>query len=422
MASEAAPRPLRGLRVLDCATMIAGPLCATQLGDYGAEVVKLEQPGKGDPARHFGAEKHGEGIYWKTLSRNKSSAVLDLHEPEAQQLLRRWLGTFDVLIENFRPGTLERWNLDPHDLLKLHPRLIVLRMTAFGQEGPYRDRAGFGTLAEAMTGIAAVSGWEDRPPLLPPFALADTMAAMLATSAILAAYVRARETGEGEIIDCAIYEAAMKLTELHMMDYDQTRHVPIRKGNELEFTAPRGAFQCSDGLWVALSGSSQSIAERFIRAIGGEKLAQDPRFRTNADRIENGDALNRAIEAWCKVRTRQDVLDTLIPLGCAIGPLETIPTVFDNPQIRFRESYVTVDDTTFGHLRMMRAQPEFVCSEPATLVPGPSELGADTERLLKRDLGLSDAELESLHARAVTPSEPHTVTPSEVEGPPIIVA
>ncbi|MGA3037389.1 MAG: CoA transferase [Vulcanimicrobiaceae bacterium] len=399
MASEAAPRPLHGVRVLDCATMIAGPLCAAQLGDYGAETVKLEHPEKGDPARHFGAEKHGEGIYWKTLARNKSSVALDLHKPEAQTLFRRWLGTFDILIENFRPGTLERWNLDPRELLGEHPRLVILRMTAFGQQGPYRDRAGFGTLAEAMTGIAALSGWEDRPPLLPPFALADTMAAMLATGAVLAAYVRARETGEGEIIDCAIYEAAMKLTELHMMEYDQTRHVPARKGNELEFTAPRGAFACSDGLWVALSGSSQSIAERFIRAIGGEELANDPRFTTNVDRIKNGDALNRAIEAWCKVRTRQDVLDTLIPLGCAIGPLETIQTVFDNPQIQFRESYVTVDDPTFGALRMMRAQPEFMRSEPAELVPGPSALGADTVSILKRDLGLSDEEL----AKIVTP-------------------
>lgn len=401
MPSEKARRPLRGVRVLDCATMIAAPLCATLLGDYGAEVVKLEHPGKGDPARHFGSEKHGEGIYWKSLSRNKASVALDLHKPEAQTLFRRWLGTFDVLIENFRPGTLERWNLDPADLIETHPRLIVLRMTAFGQDGPYRDRAGFGTLAEAMTGIAALSGWEDRPPLLPPFALADTMAALLAASAVLAAYIRISETGEGEIIDCAIYEAAMKLTELHMMDYDQTGRVPVRKGNELEFTAPRGAFACSDGLWVALSGSSQSIAERFVRAIGGEEMANDPRFKTNVDRIRNADALNRAIEDWCKTRTRQDVLDTLIPLGCAIGPLEMIPTVFDNPQIRHRESYVTVDDDRFGPMKMMRAIPEFARTEPATILPGPSELGADTARLLQADLGLTPAQIDDLRANGI---------------------
>ncbi|MGH7715853.1 MAG: CaiB/BaiF CoA transferase family protein, partial [Vulcanimicrobiaceae bacterium] len=365
--------------------------------------------GNGDPARHFGAEKHGEGIYWKSLSRNKSSVSLDLHKPEAQVLFRRWLGTFDVLVENFRPGTLERWNLDPEELLEMHPRLIVLRMTAFGQDGPYRERAGFGTLAEAMTGIAAVSGWEDRPPMLPPFALADTMAAMLATGAVLAAYIRAEETGKGDIIDCAIYEAAMKLTELHMMDYDQTQHVALRKGNELEFTAPRGAFACSDDLWVALSGSSQSIAERFIHAIGGDALAQDPRFKTNADRLRNGDALNNAIGAWCKLRTRQEVLDTLIPLGCAIGPLETIPTVFENPQIQFRKSYVSVDDPTFGSMKMMRALPEFVNTEQMEIVPGPSALGADTERLLRHDLQLSDSDIATLRDLSVIPP----VIPSE---------
>jgi crotonobetainyl-CoA:carnitine CoA-transferase CaiB-like acyl-CoA transferase len=405
MPGEAAPRPLRGVRVLDCATMVAAPLCAAILGDFGADVVKLEQPGKGDPARHFATEKHGQGIYWKSLSRNKSSVALDLHLPEAQAIFRRWLGTFDVLIENFRPGTLERWNLDPAALLQAHPRLIVLRMTAFGQSGPYRDRAGFGTLAEAMTGIAALSGWEDRPPLLPAAALADTMAAMLGASAVLAAYIRAAQTGQGEIIDCAIYEAAMKLVELHLMAYDQTGHIPARKGNELEFTAPRGAFACSDGLWVALSGSAQPIAERFMRAIGGEAMANDPRFKTNADRIRNGDALNRAIEDWCKARTRREVLDTLVPLGCAIGPLETIPTVFENPQILHRQSIVTVEDTVFGPMKMLRAIPEFLRSEPAEIVPGPSELGADTARLLQRDLKLSDAEIARLRARGIIPPE-----------------
>ncbi|MBV8600183.1 MAG: CoA transferase [Candidatus Eremiobacteraeota bacterium] len=392
--------------------MIAAPLAATILGDYGAEVVKLEHPGRGDTARHFSTEKHEQGIFWKSLSRNKKSVALDLHTVEAQALLRRWLGTFDIFIENFRPGTLEKWNLDPNRLLEEHPQLIVLRTTAFGQSGPYRDRAGFGTLAEAMTGIAAVSGWEDRPPLLPPLALADTMAAMLGASAVLAAYIRMKQTGQGEIIDCAIYEAAMKLTELQLMAYDQTGHVPLRKGNELEFTSPRGAFLCSDGKYVALSGSSQTIAERFILAVGGEEMAKDPRFKTNADRIRNGDALNRAIEAWCKVRTQEEVLDTLIPMGCAIGPLETIPTVFDNPQIAHRESFLTVDDPVFGPMRMMRAIPEFLHSEPATIEPGPSELGGDTVVLLKRDLKLGDAEIAGLRERGIIPPE-HARPPVE---------
>jgi crotonobetainyl-CoA:carnitine CoA-transferase CaiB-like acyl-CoA transferase len=211
-----------------------------------------------------------------------------------------------------------------------------------------------------------------------------------------------KETGAGEIIDCAIYEAAMKLTELQFMGFDQTGVLPKRKGNELEFTAPRGAFACSDGLWVALSGSSQSVAERFLSAIGGEELAKDPRFRTNAARIENGDALNRMIEEWCKVRTRQEVLDTLIPLGCAIGPLETIESAFENPQIKYRGTFVTLDDQHFGPMRMLRAIPEFLRSDPAELQPAPSEVGADTATILQRDLRLSDAEIDELLGRQVS--------------------
>lgn len=173
------------------------------------------------------------------------------------------------------------------------------------------------------------------------------------------------------------------------MAYEQTGRLPKRLGNELEFTAPRGAFECSDGLWVALSGSSQSIAERFLRAVGGEDLAKDARFRTNVDRIRNGDALNRTIEAWCKVRTRADVLDTLVPLGCAIGPLETIDTVLDNPQIRHRGSFIDVEDPLFGTMKMLRPIPDFLESEPAQIKTGPSEVGGDTAALLKRDLGLA---------------------------------
>jgi len=389
-------RPLRGVRVLDCATMVAGPLCATLLGDYGADVTKLEQPGKGDPARHFATEKHGEGIYWKSLSRNKKSVALDLHRPDAQNVFRRWISEFDVLVENFRPGTLEKWNLDPKDLLKRNPRLIVLRMTAFGQSGPYRDRAGFGTLAEAMSGIAAVSGYEDRTPLLPSLALADTVAAMLAASAVLAAFIRAKATGRGEVIDCAIYEAAMKLTELQLMAYDQTGRIPARLGNALEFAAPRGAFLCSDGQWVALSGSSQPIAMRFLHAIGGDELANDPRFQTNVDRIQNGDDLNRKIETWCSLRTRDVVLDTLIPLGCAIGPLESIPSIFENAQVVHNESLITVHDATFGPMRMLRPIPEFLNTEPAEIEPGPSAIGMHTAVMLQRDLGLSAEEIAAI--------------------------
>ncbi|MBV8643884.1 MAG: CoA transferase, partial [Candidatus Eremiobacteraeota bacterium] len=189
--------PLAGVRVLDCSTMIAAPSTAAMLADFGADVVKIERPGSGDHVRRYGARKDGIGLYWKALGRNKRSVALDLHDAAVQELLLRWLPQFDVFIENFRPGTLERWNLAPARLLEVAPHVVILRMTAFGQDGPYRDRAGFGTLAEAMTGVAAVSGYDDRPPLLPAFPLADVMAGQGATAAVCAAYARRLRTGEG---------------------------------------------------------------------------------------------------------------------------------------------------------------------------------------------------------------------------------
>ena len=303
--------PLAGVRVLDCSTMIAAPTTAAMLADFGADVVKLERPGSGDHVRRYGAQKNGVGLYWKALGRNKKSVALDLHGAQAQELLLRWLPQFDVFIENFRPGTLERWNLGPERLLAAAPHLVILRMTAFGQHGPYRDRAGFGTLAEAMTGIAAVSGYDDRPPLLPAFPLADVMAGQAAAAAVCAAYARRLRTGDGEVIDFAIYEAVMKLVESQLTEYAANGTQHRRLGNRLEDTAPRGAYRCGDGAYVALSGSTQEVAERVLRTIGGDALVADPRFRTNADRVANGEALDALIDAFCATRPRDEVIAVL---------------------------------------------------------------------------------------------------------------
>ncbi|HTD35212.1 MAG TPA: CoA transferase, partial [Candidatus Elarobacter sp.] len=325
--------PLEGVRVLDCSTMIAAPSTAAMLADFGAEVVKLERPGSGDHVRRYGAQKNGIGLYWKALGRNKKSVAFDLHGAQAQELLLRWLPSFDVFVENFRPGTLERWNLGPQRLLAAAPQLVVLRVTAFGQDGPYRDRAGFGTLAEAMTGIAAVSGYDDRPPLLPAFPLADVMAGQAAAAAVCASYARRLRTGEGEVIDFAIYEAVMKLVESQLTEYAANGTLHRRLGNRMEDTAPRGAYRCGDGRWIALSGSTQEVAERVLRTVGGAALVDDPRFRTNADRVRNAAALDETIEAFCAQRGRDDVIAVMNAAGCAVGPVETIDSVASNPQI-----------------------------------------------------------------------------------------
>ena len=368
------------------------------LADFGAEVIKLERPGSGDHVRRYGPAKDGIGLYWKSLGRNKKSVALDLHPPAAQELLLRWLPSFDVFIENFRPGTLERWNLAPERLLAAVPHLVVLRMTAFGQDGPYRTRAGFGTLAEAMTGIASVSGYDDRPPLLPAFPLADVMAGQAATAAVCAAYARRLRTGDGEVIDFAIYEAVMKLVEPQITEYAANGTLHRRLGNRMEDTAPRGAYRCGDGAYVALSGSTQEVAQRVLRTIGGDALVADPRFRTNADRVANGEALDALIDAFCATRSRDDVIGVLTGAGCAVGPLESIDSVFENPQIAARGSLATLADPDLGEIVVSNAFPRFARAGAPPLEPGRSQVGADTADVLARELGLGDEELRRLQA------------------------
>lgn len=390
------------LRVLDLSTMIAAPLTASLLADYGAEVIKIEQPIAGDHVRRFGAQKNGEGLYWKTLSRNKASVALDLHLPRSQALMRRWIPQFDIVIENFRPGTLEGWGLAPSHLRRLSPRLVVLSVTAYGQFGPYRDRPGFGTLAEAMSGLAAISGFPDRPPLLPAFPLADIVAGHLGAAAVLAAIERRHYTGEGDYIDLAIYESALKIIELNIMEYDQTGVEQQRSGNRIGSSAPRGSYECSDGLWLALSGSTQSVAQRVLRTIGGEVLVDDPRFLTNADRVHHVVELDEYVADWCKARTREDAIREFSEMGCAVGPLESIATMLENPQVMARDSVVKVHDPNLGEIAMSNVYPRFANAEYRINTTGPARIGQHTDEVLAHDLGLSAAELAELRSQGVT--------------------
>jgi crotonobetainyl-CoA:carnitine CoA-transferase CaiB-like acyl-CoA transferase len=404
MSSQATPGagPLSRLRVLDLSTMIAAPLTASLLADYGADVVKVERPGTGDFVRRFGAQKDGEGLYWKTLGRNKKSVALDLHSTEAQALMRRWIPQFDVVIENFRPGTLERWGLAPSELRQQSAGLIVLRVTAYGQAGPYRDRPGFGTLAEAMSGLAALSGFPDRPPLLPAFPLADIMAGHLGAAAVLAAVERRHHTGEGDCLDLAIYESALKLIELNVIEYDQTGVEHGRTGNRIGSTAPRGSYECADGLWLALSGSTQPVAERVLRTVGGESLVADPRFLTNADRVAHAAELDEYISAWCGSRDRETAIREFTAMGCAVGPLETVRTMLENPQVVDRGSITTLPDPRLGPIAMTNVYPRFESADCALRSTGPAVVGQHTDEVLGRDLELSDEELAALRRRGIT--------------------
>ena len=404
------PGPLAGFRVLDIATMIAAPLTAAILGDYGAQVTKIELPGPGDPVRKMGAQRGGAGLYWRTLARNKESVALDLRVPAAQALLLGWLPQFDVLIENFRPGTLDRYGLPAERLRAANPRLVILRMTAFGQDGPYRNRQGFGTLAETLSGSASVllkglRGHAAERPALTSYPLADVTAGLAGVNGVLAALLQAARTGRGETVDLAIYEAMLKFMEMELLAHPLAHAdgAPPSTGREPPDSAPRGVYRCADGRWVALSGSTQPVAHRILTLVGGAALASDPRFADNASRVANVDALDDLIEAWCAARTSDAVIAMMSQAGCAIGPVETVETLLVNPQVVSREAILEVPDAG-GALRMTTTIPRFESHPRPPPRPGPLVVGADTELVLRRDLGLGETELAELRSQGAIPA------------------
>ncbi|MEV4233182.1 CoA transferase, partial [Streptomyces bobili] len=276
--------PLAGLRVLDLATLFAGPLAATMLGDFGAEVIKIEHPSKPDPSRGHGPSKNGVGLWWKLLGRNKRAITLNLSRPGGRATLLRLAATADVIIENFRPGTLEKWDLGWEELSAANPRLVLTRVTGFGQFGPYAHRPGFGTLAEAMSGFASITGEPDAPPTLPPFGLADSIAALATAYAVMTALAARDRTGEGQVVDMAIIEPILTVLGPQPLWYDQLGYVQERTGNRSANNAPRNTYRTADGTWVAVSTSAQSVAERVMRLVGRPELIDEPWFATGAGR------------------------------------------------------------------------------------------------------------------------------------------
>jgi len=410
------PGPLSGIRVIDIATMIAAPLAASILGDYGADVVKIELPGAGDTVRKLGEQRAGVGLYWKTLSRNKRSVALDLRTPEGRELFLRWLPQFDVLIENFRPGTLDRWQLSEARLREVNPGLVILRVTGFGQTGPYRDRPGFGTLAETMSGVASVlvrdmQGFPRDRPALTSFPLGDVSAAMMGANGVLAALVQRGRTGKGETIDLAIYEALLKFMEIELLRHDDNAPPsPSFVSVQTQDAAPRGMYRCVNDEWMALSGSAQPVAARILRLIGGEELAGDPRFATNELRVRNVVALDAIIQEWCARHTRAEAIEKMSAAGCAAGPVETVRTLLCNPQVQAREAILTVEDPELGSLRLTNVIPRFGGHARPPPRPGPSQVGRDTVAVLAAELGLDHAEIEQLQQRGVLGGLPDPCT------------
>lgn len=395
-AAGTAPRiqPLDGLRVLDLATLFAGPMAATLLGDFGAEVIKVEHPGRPDPSRGHGPAKDGVGLWWKVLGRNKRTITLDLSKPGGRATLLRLAATADVVIENFRPGTLEKWDLGWAELSAANPRLILTRVTAFGQFGPYAHRPGFGTLAEALSGFAALTGEPDAPPTLPPFGLADSVTGLATAYSVLTALAARDRTGEGQVVDMAIIEPILAVLGPQPTWYDQLGYIQERTGNRSANNAPRNTYRTADGRWVAVSTSAQSVAERVLRLVGRPELIEEPWFATGTDRAAHADVLDEAVGSWIAARSSTEVLAAFEKADAAVAPVQDARDVLADPQYQALDTVTTVADPELGPLRMQNVLFRLSATPGAIRWAGRPH-GADTEAVLT-ELGLAPAELRAL--------------------------
>ncbi len=379
--------------------MMAAPAAAAYLAEFGADVIKVEKPREGDPQRRWGTTKAGESVYWKSISRNKRSLTLDLRTRRGAEILRLLVGRTDVVIANFRPGTLESWGIGYEWMVAANPSVILLEISGFGQTGPLARRPGFGTLAEARSGFAHLTGQPEGPPTLPNMGLADGVAGIMGAFAVMLA-LRARERGDGlgQRIDLSLCDSILRLIEPSLLDWSQLGIAGQRTGSRSVHVAPRNVYRCRDGNWVALSASTPSIARRVFAAIGRPELADDPRFADNASRLENVAELDTVIGEWIGRHDAPEVIEIMERAEAAVGPVQDIPQIHQDPSFRERPSFVEVEDPNFGPMRLVDVVPKLSRTPGRVLTTGPA-LGQHTREILA-ELGLL-AEYEGLEEEGV---------------------
>lgn len=398
-AKGAVKGPLNGLRVLDAGTMIAGPLAATQLADFGADVIKIEMPEVGDSMRSWAPIKDGKSLWWKVIGRNKRLVTLKLSAPEGQEIFKQLVSEADVVIENYRPGTFERWGLGYEVLSKINPGIIFVRVSGFGQTGPYSRRGGYGTIAEAFSGIPSFTGFPDKPPSLPGFPMADSVAATFSAMAIMFA-IYERDHGperRGQEIDVSLYEPLFRLAESQVIGFDQMGIVKERQGNRLAEDSPRNTYATRDGKWIAISASSQKTFEMFAHAIGMPQLIGDPRYRTNSSRCENADSLDATIATWFVKHDSEAIMRTFDDAGVVAGPVLDIRDIVKDPHYQARGNIVSVPDDDFGSVRMQGVVPK-LGRTPGGVAHSGRALGADNESIYREVLGLTAEQLARFRA------------------------
>lgn len=392
--------PLVGLRVLDCANVLAGPAAAQILGDFGADVIKIEHPEGGDSLRGHGASKDGVSLWWKVFGRNKRTLGLNLGEPEGAAILRKLAASADVLIESFRPGTFERWGLGWDVLHEINARLVFVRVTGFGQEGPYAGRPAFGTLIEAMSGFAAMSGDPDGPPMLPPFGLADGVAGIAgALAACMALYQRDARGGVGQVIDLAILDPLVSVLGPQATIFGGLGLTPVRTGNRSSNNAPRNIYQTADGHWVAISTSTLEIARRVMRLVGHPEVVDQPWFSTGAGRVTHVDELDAAVAEWIRARPRTEVMEAFTGANAAAAPVYDVTDLVNDPQVQHRETITAIVDPDLGELLMPNVLFR-LADTPGSIRFAGRALGSDTDAVLT-EAGMNEEELRAARERGI---------------------
>lgn len=390
--------PLKGLRVIEMGQLIAGPFCGQLLGDMGADVIKLEPPGEGDAMRKWGRGDHH--LWWQVVARNKKSVSCNLRVPEGQELARRLISKADIVIENFRPGTLEKWGLGVDKLHKENPGLIIVRVSGYGQTGPYSDRAGFGGIGEAMGGWRYVVGDPDRPPSRMGISIGDSLAATYGCLGALAALHHRHLTGEGQVVDSALYEAVLQVMESLIPEYTVAGVIRERSGSILPGVAPSNVYRCSDGEYL-IGANQDTVFRRLCQAMGKPELAEDPRFATHVARGKNQVELDNIIEQWTLQHTVQEVEDAMVKHGIPAGKIYRAPEMLEDPHFAAREAIIDVPHPRWKNLKMQNVFPKLSKTPGAVRSIAPETVGQHNGEVYGGLLGLSDAELAELQERGI---------------------
>jgi crotonobetainyl-CoA:carnitine CoA-transferase CaiB-like acyl-CoA transferase len=392
--------PLVGLRVVELGTLVAGPFLGRLLADFGAEVIKVEPPGQGDPMREWGPNRYqGRPLWWPVQSRNKKLITLDLRRSEGAELARRLVAVSDVLIENFRPGTLEGWGLGPDQLLELNPALVIARVSGYGQTGPYAARPGFASAGEAMGGLRYINGYPGEAPPRMGISLGDSLAAMFAVQGVLMAlYDREAHGGRGQVVDASILESCFALLESMVPEYAKLGVTREPAGTGLEGVAPSNVYRSRDGRWIVIAANSPNLWQRLCQAIGRPDLLEDERFRTHWDRGRNRHLLDEIMAAWVEQRDAAEVDQAMSDAGVVCGPVYSIADIFHDPHYRSRDMFLTLEDPELGELVVPGIVPKLSRTPGEVRHPGPWQLGAHNREVYCGLLGLSEAELEELSA------------------------